>query len=166
MVADKPTFYLQSEHKLEISEDGKTWMRLAGGISELEPDGNEEVSQDAYLDGSESDVTGGQLVLALTGHRLVGDKAQDWLYARQFQYGGKRRGFTRWTLPGGKTQFTFASTFANIKGPSGAANGKGEIEFEIHSNEELVPNKVVAEVTKTNKELASEALGVERQVQE
>ncbi|MCD3486548.1 hypothetical protein [Streptococcus equi] len=45
MAADKPTFYLQSEHKLEISEDGKTWMRLAGGISELEPDGNEEVSQ-------------------------------------------------------------------------------------------------------------------------
>ncbi|MCD3526904.1 phage tail tube protein [Streptococcus equi] len=77
-------------------------MRLAGGISELEPDGNEEVSQDAYLDGSESDVTGGQLVLALTGHRLVGDKAQDWIYARQFRYGGKRRGFTRWTLPGGK----------------------------------------------------------------
>ncbi|MCD3372927.1 phage tail tube protein [Streptococcus equi] len=64
MAADKPTFYLQSEHKLEISEDGKAWMRLAGGISELEPDGNEEVSQDAYLDGSESDVTGGQLVLA------------------------------------------------------------------------------------------------------
>ncbi|WP_414603406.1 hypothetical protein [Streptococcus equi] len=24
------------------------------------------------------------------------------MYARQFQYGGKRRGFTRWTLPGGK----------------------------------------------------------------
>lgn len=151
---EKPIFYLQSEHKLELSGDGEEWMRVAGGIKGLEPEGNEEVDQSNYLDGAETDVTGGQAVLKCTGHRLVGDKAQDWIFARQFQYGNSRRGFARWTLPGGKTQFTFPCTVANIKGASGEANQKGEIEFEIHANEELVPNKVIAEVTKTNKELA------------
>lgn len=155
-MAEKRTFYLQSEHKLEISGDGKTWMRVAGGIKSLEPEGNEEVDQSPYLDGTESDVTGGQLVLKASGHRLVGDAAQDWIFERQFQYGAKRRGFARWTLPGGKVQFTFAATVANIKGPSGDANQKGEIEFEIHANEELKPNSEVAEVTKTNKELTRE----------
>ncbi|MCD3573403.1 phage tail tube protein [Streptococcus equi] len=90
-------------------------MRLAGGISELEPDGNEEVSQDAYLDGSESDVTGGQLVLALTGHRLVGDKAQDWIYARQFRYGGKRRGFYALDIARRKNTVYLCLYVCNIK---------------------------------------------------
>lgn len=157
MAAEKPTFYLQSEHKLEISENGTTWMRVAGGIKSLEPEGNEEVDQTAYLDGAESDVTGGQCVLKCSGHRLVGDKAQDWIFERQFQYGAARRGFARWTLPGGKVQFTFPMTIASIVGPSGDANQKGEIEFEIHANEELKKNARVEEVTKTNKELATEA---------
>lgn len=151
--AKKPVFYLQSEHKIELSADGKAdWMRVAGGISSVEPDGNEEVSQDAYLDGTESDVTGGQIVLTLSGHRLVGDKAQDFVADKMFVYGDARRCYCRWTLPGNAKQFTFPCTLANIKGPSGEANEKGEFEFEIHANQALKANAQIAQVTPTNKE--------------
>lgn len=153
-------FYLQSEHKLEISANGTSgWMRVAAGIKSFEPEGNEQVDQSSYLDGDETDITGGQLVLKLSGHRAVGDAAQDWIFDRQFTYGASRRGFARWTLPGGTVQFTFPCTIANIKGASGEANQKGEIEFEIHANATLTKNTTVASVTKTNKELATEKTG-------
>lgn len=148
-------FHLQSAHKFEIWT-GAAWARLAAGITSFEPDPNEETSQDYYLDGNgaaETDVTGGQLVITFEGHRLTGDKAQDYIFSKQNMYGTNRKTRFRWTLPDGKIQFEYPCTIANIKGSSGEANEKGEIEFEIHANGFIKPNEEVAPVTQTDAEI-------------
>ena len=135
-------FYLQSAHMFEIQtgEDGTSgdpiYSRLGAGISNVDPQGNDEIDQTPYLDGegfASSDVTGGQVTLAFSGHRLHGDEAQDYIFSKAYEYGSARRTKFRWTQPDGSV-LEGDATIANITGPSGDANTKGEISFEIHFN--------------------------------
>lgn len=135
---DEETFFLQSDHMFEIQtgEGEDSYARLGAGLSDVDPQGNDEIDQTPYLDGSgfaSSDVTGGQVTLAFSGHRLHGDPAQDYIYSKAYSYGKARRTNFRWTQPDGSV-LEGDATIANITGPSGAANGKGEIGFEIHFN--------------------------------
>ena len=131
-------FLLQSKNKLEINTtpdaEEPTYARLAAGITDLEPDPNEEIAQDVYLDGDgfgESDVTGAQLIVSISGHRKYGDPAQDYIYGLQMELGPARRTTFRLTLPDGAT-YEGPCTIANIVGPGGAAGERGAISFEIH----------------------------------
>ena len=142
--SDEKVFHLQSAHTFEIQTgvDDVTsepiYSRLGAGLSSVDPQVNEEVDQTAYLDGggfSSSDVTGGQVTLVFSGHRLTGDPAQDFIYSKQFSFGKSRRTNFRWTQPDGSI-LEGDATIANITGPSGDANTKGEISFEIHFNGE------------------------------
>lgn len=133
-------FLIQSNHKIEINTDPtgveESFVRLAAGITGLDPDVNDEVSQDRYLDGdgfAESDVTGAQLILTLSGHRLYGDPAQDFIYSKLLEIGPSRRTGLKWTLPSGEV-FEGNVTITGITGPSGEAGEKGEIGFELHFN--------------------------------
>jgi hypothetical protein len=133
-------FELMNAHVFEIDTTPEgteaTLARLAVGITNVEPNNNEELSQDRYLDGSgygETDVIGAQTVLAFTGHRNYEDAAQNYIFGKALELGSARRTEFTWTEPdGGK--FTGSCTIANISGPSGAAGAKGEISFEIHFN--------------------------------
>jgi len=114
----------------------QTMARIAEGISDVEPGNNEEVDQTAYLSGqgySSSDVTGGQMILTFSGHRDYDDPAQNYIYSLIPEFGEKRKTDFEWITPSGET-FEGNATIANIEGPSGAANAKGEISFEIHFN--------------------------------
>lgn len=131
-------FLLQSKSLLEIDitpeEEEPTYARLARGISSFEPDPNEEIAQDNYLDGDgfgETDVTGAQLIVSVDGHRLYGDSAQDFIYGLQMELGPKRRTSFRLTMPDGAI-FEGPCTIVNIAGPGGSAGEKGAISFEIH----------------------------------
>lgn len=132
---------LQSEHQFEIRTDPEAvgagvFAVLAAGITSFEPSFNEEVAQDQYLDGDgygSSSVTGGQLVISFEGHRKYGDEAQDYIYGLKYSLGTGRETEFRWTEPDG-TITTGDVTIASIEGPSGDANSKGEISFEIHFN--------------------------------
>lgn len=129
-------FPLMYEHTFELETAASTWSPLAGGINNVEPSGNEELAQDKYLDGGgfgETDVIGGQLTLAFSGHRKYGDAAQDFIFSKTLSLGNARRANFRWTQPDGSV-FTGSATIANISGPSGDAGAKGEISFEIHFN--------------------------------
>lgn len=133
-------FLLQSKHLLEIDTtpgtDPGSFERLGAGITNMEPDPNDEVSQDRYFDGegfAETDVIGAQLVLTFSGHRKYGDPAQDYIYGLLLEPGPARRTNFRWTLPDGKS-YEGPVTIAAITGPSGEAGAKGEIGFEIHFN--------------------------------
>ncbi|SEP56830.1 hypothetical protein SAMN05216232_0181 [Virgibacillus subterraneus] len=135
------SFLLQSKNKLEINTtpsatgtDSQTWSLLAKGITDMEPDPNEETQQDNYFDGDgfgETDVTGAQLIVSVSGHRFYGDAAQDFIYGLQMELGPARRTDFRLTLPDG-SMFEGACTIVNIVGPGGAAGEKGAISFEIH----------------------------------
>lgn len=135
---------LQFQNKFNInttpSVDGtpgsETMARLARGIMSVEPANNEEVDQTPYLDGegyASSDVTGGQLVLSVSGHRDYADAAQNFIFSRQFEFGNARKTDFEWETPSGE-KIEGNVTIANIEGPSGDANTKGEISFELHFN--------------------------------
>mgnify|MGYP001393493218 FL=1 len=141
-MAETEGFLLQSSHILEINttpgapEGEETFERLAAGISSMEPNPNDELSQDRYFDGDaygETDVIGAQLVLTFSGHRKYGDPAQDFIFGTLLDLGPGRRTDFRWTLPDGG-RYEGPVTIANITGPSGDAGAKGEIGFEIHFN--------------------------------
>jgi len=131
-------FLLQSKYMIEIDtnpENGtESYAKIAKGITSVEPDPNEELAQDTYLDGDgfgETDVTGAQLIVSFDGHRYYGDPAQDYIYSKQMGLGPERRTNFRMTLPDG-SEFEGPCTIANIAGPGGEAGNKGEISFEIH----------------------------------
>jgi hypothetical protein len=130
---------LQSQHLFEINVTPggtPTYERLAAGLNNFEPSMNEEVAQDTYLDGdgfASSTVTGAQLIITFSGHRKYGDPAQDFIFENMLELGASRETDFRWTLPDG-AKIEGPCTIANIEGPSGDANTKGEISFEVHFN--------------------------------
>ncbi|MED4447446.1 phage tail tube protein [Bacillus thuringiensis] len=138
----KSGLVLQSQHKFEINTkpDATTgqgvYSRVGAGLNNFDPQNNENVLQDTYLTDegySTSTVAGAQLIITFSGHRKFGDAAQDFIFSKQLDLGEARETDFRWTLPDG-AMFEGPCTIANISGPSGDANAKGEISFEIHFN--------------------------------
>jgi len=140
LFAGEDEFHLQSDHMFEIdtTPDGEeeTLEELAVGISDFDPAPNDEIDQTQYLSGKgfgSSDVTGQQLVISFEGHRFKGDPAQDYIFGLQNKVGKARKTKFVWTKPDGSS-IEGDVTIANITGPSGPANEKGAISFEIHFN--------------------------------
>ena len=133
-------FELMNKNKFEINTtpgiSPGSYALIAAGITNVELNNNEELSQDRYLDSDgygETDIIGAQLVLTFSGHRKYGDPAQDFIFGTLLELGPNRRTEFRWTEPDGGV-FEGECTIANITGPSGDAGAKGEISFEIHFN--------------------------------
>ena len=131
---------VQSKHLFEINtEPGASpgnFVRLAAGFNSFEVALNEELDQTHYLDGdgyATSTVMGAQLTITFTGHRKFGDPAQDFIFSRAAEIGNERETEFRWTLPSGEV-FEGSCTIAEVSGPSGDANAKGEITVAIHFN--------------------------------
>ena len=131
---------VQSKHRFEINiEPGAepgNFVRLAAGFNSFEPALNEELDQTHYLDGdgyATSTVMGAQLTITFTGHRKFGDPAQDFIFSKAMEIGNERETEFRWTLPTGEV-FEGPCTIAEVSGPSGEANAKGEITVAIHFN--------------------------------
>jgi len=113
-----------------------TWVRLAVGISTGEPDNNESLAQDTYLDGdgfASTDVIGGQHIVSFTGHRVVGNVAQDYIAAMKLELGDARKTHLRYTDAAGN-QISGSVTLANIKDGGGDAGAKKDFTFEAHFN--------------------------------
>lgn len=116
----------------------RTWAWVGPGISNMDPNGNEKIDQSEYYDGggmAASDVTGGQLVLSVSGHRRYGDPFQDFVASLSYAYAEARKTRFRLTNPDGRV-VTGKCTLANIKafGPAGDANAKSDFSVEIHCN--------------------------------
>lgn len=132
---------LQSQHLFKINTtpniaEAGTMARLAAGLNNFAVSGNEELDQTHYLDGDgfgSTDIMGAQLVITFSGHRKFGDPAQDFVFSLLMELGENRKTDFEWTLPSGE-KFAGPCTIANIEGPGGDANNKGDISFEIHFN--------------------------------
>lgn len=153
----KKGFALNSENKFEIDTtplgQQETYVRVAGGLNNFDPQWNEELDQTQYLDGDgygSSDVTGAQLVISFEGHRNYGDAAQDYIASLQPLLGESRKTNFRWTQPNGD-QFAGNVTVANIVGAGGDANAKTAFSFEVHFNGKPVftPAEEVTQTTET-----------------
>lgn len=139
-MADKE-FVLNFKNKYFLDTSGgadgaEVWSPLAAGIQNVSWAGNEVIDQSQYYDGgglASTEVTGGQWVASVSGHRVIGDAAQDFVFGLMLEYGAKRKTKLKWERPDGKT-VTADVTIANIADAAGDANAKDSISFEIHCN--------------------------------
>lgn len=118
------------------TESEPTWARLAAGITNVEPNGNEKIEDSEYYDGegmAATEVTGGQLVYTVTGDRKMGDAAQDYVVGLAYVYGNARKSNIKVEHADGRV-ITGACTIANIQDAGGDANAKGSFGCELRLN--------------------------------
>jgi len=124
--------------EIDTTPDGgsRTWARLGRGISGFTPNLNENKDQTAYLDGNgwgSSDVIGKQLTYDATGHRVVGDTAQDYIAGKYLALGDDLKTNFRAFNSRGATR-SGVCTINNIVIGGGDAQGKKEFSFSIDIN--------------------------------
>ena len=115
----------------------ESWAVLGKGFKNIAATLNEVIYQATYLgdDGwASSEVTGGQLTVTLTGDRVYGDAAQDYIFAaeRQFGFGDARK--TQFKIENAQYELTGNCTLANITDAGGDANTVDAITVLIHFN--------------------------------
>lgn len=111
------------------------WAWLAGGINTVTPSPNETIANDAYYDGggfTETEVTGKQVQLAVSGNRKVGDPAQDFVAGKFWQFGNAVKTRVIWIENG--VPVVAKATLTNVVPTGGAANAKQTFSFTIAFN--------------------------------
>jgi hypothetical protein len=138
----KKEFPLNYKNKYEIctepTKDEQTakWEVIGAGISTVDPAFEDETDDTSYYDGQgfgSETVTGVKASLTFSGHRQLGDPAQDYVIGMAFEVGAKRETKLRWTQTDGK-QITGDVTISGIKGTGGDANAKQDFEFKASFN--------------------------------
>lgn len=125
-------FSIMRENFFEIditpgASGGSTFVRFGAGIKNIEPNPNEQVQTDTYMDsdgGSETTVLGNSYVLSCSGDRDTADAAQNYIVGLEFEFGDARKTTLKWRHTDGRA-ITVPITIANIKG-SGAEAGQKE----------------------------------------
>ena len=129
-----PEIVLNYDYVLQINttpeaETG-TYADVKKGFDNIAEALNEVVEQSSYLgDGGygSSEVTGGQLILTLTGKRYTGDPAQDYIFsdAVYYNWGKARKTDARLICPDGSV-ISCPVTLAKVTRSGGAANFNGK----------------------------------------
>lgn len=143
---------LNYEYGLKIlvpDEDGSTAtpQPIARGFDNITEAINEVLYQSNFLSDSgwgSSYVTGGQLIFTLSGVRVKGDAAQDYIFSDKvyFGFGTARDVQLLVTIPnqdpedpsGKPLNLTCSATLAKITRSGGAANQPTAISVEVHVN--------------------------------
>ncbi len=115
-----------------------TMADVAAGFDNITEALNEVLYQGSFLcdEGyGSSFVTGGQLIITLTGVRMVGDTAQDYIFsdAVYYNWGKARQTNIKMICPDGTT-ITCPVTLAKISRSGGASNTATAVSVEIHFN--------------------------------
>ena len=111
------------------------WAWVASGINNNTPSANETTSSDAYYDGggfTETDVTGKQVQLAVSGFRKVGDPAQDYIEDLFFKFGNAVKTRVIWIK--NNIPVIAKCTISSIVPTGGAANAKQTFSFNVDFN--------------------------------
>lgn len=145
MAASAKIFKENWENKLEIDISSNksiddvskaTWKPLAAGITGMTPSAQETATTTAYFDGegfSEHNVTGKSLQFQITGQRLEGDEAQDYIAGKFTAIGDELRTLARWTDTQGNT-LVFVATLQAIVPFGGNANVNQTFSFTLAAN--------------------------------
>lgn len=149
--SDKEAFHLQHNFRFGIAKttptDPTAWseyMAVAGGITEIEVESNEETETDFYYDGGgmgETSVIGMTKTWTFEGHRKYGNPAQDYILDELSHTMGDSRKVYFFVRFPNDIILHAPATVSEIKDPSGSANTKGEISFAISFDG--LPNKVM-----------------------
>lgn len=114
----------------------ENWVAIKKGITNITQGNNETVDQKQYMDGlgfATSDITGEQIILSVSGDRIIGDAGQDFILSLQHELGCNRKSQAKFIDAEGNYKLG-GVTIANIVPPGGDAASKGAISFEIHYN--------------------------------
>ncbi len=110
-----------------------TYARLAKGITSAVDSHNDSTDDTAYLDGGgygNSDVIGKQYTLAVSGHRVIGNTAQDYIVGLQGEFGDDAKTTVRYTRPNGH-RTTAKVSATEIVDAGGDANAKTEFSVNF-----------------------------------
>ena len=137
-----PDIILNYDYELSINTtpagQTSTMAEIKAGFDNIAEALNEVLYQNSFL-GDEgygsSYVTGGQLIVTLSGVRMIGDTAQDYIFSDEVYYnwGKARQTDISMTCPDGTT-ITCPVTLAKITRSGGAANNATAVSVEIHFN--------------------------------
>lgn len=140
---ERTHFDLNFKNSLEIDINGGTdldndkananWAKLSRGISTITPSAADKTDATPYWDGegfSDTEVTGKNITFALSGHRVMGDPAQDYVASHFLDIGDKLRTLARWTDPAGNVVESVA-TMTSIVPFGGAADVKQTFSFTL-----------------------------------
>lgn len=151
-------FLLNFKNKVEIDISGHTSLEdveqaefalLASGISTITPAAADTTDATAYYDGggfTDSSVTGKNITFALSGHRVFGDPAQDYIAKHFLSIGDELRTLARWTDAKGN-QVQSVVTMTSIVPFGGAANAKQTFSFTLAFNGKPSLKEADAEAT-------------------
>ena len=123
-------FSLNNRVQVEVDStplgSSRTWLKLAAGITSAVDSHNDSTDDTAYLDGGgygNSDIIGKQYTLAITGHRIIGNPAQDYIMTLQGEFGDDAKTYVRYTRPNGHRTQAYV-TASEIVDAGGDANAK------------------------------------------
>ena len=142
MPETKPDIALNYDYALKINTtpnaEAATMAEISKGFDNITEAINEVLYQASFLGDKgygSSYVTGGQLIVTLTGMRFVGDAAQDYIFsdAVYYEFGKARETDIEMSCPDGSA-ITCPVTLAKITRSGGAANNGTAISVEIHFN--------------------------------
>lgn len=111
---------------------------VAAGFDNITEAINEVVSQFSFLADKgwgSTYVTGGQYIFTLSGYRVVGDTAQDYIFSNETYgaFGKARESKIKITTPDGLI-IECPVTLAKITRSGGASNSPTAVSVEIHTN--------------------------------
>lgn len=125
----------------DIADIGKAdFQPLATGINNITPANGATTTSDAYYDGggnSQTDVTGLNISYATTGHRKIGDAAQDFVASKFYAKGDAVKTLVRVREQGVTGNKVGECTLTNIVGWGGAPNAKQTFSVTVNVNGEL-----------------------------
>jgi hypothetical protein len=125
--------------KIGVSQQTSTWTyaELAKGIDNIAEALNEVVQQYFFLsdDGfARNHVTGMAPAFTLTGRRMMGDQAQDYIFGKKYNLDTERQSSFQLSYTNGEgdtVELTCDCTICNIQEWSGATTDDSAISFEI-----------------------------------
>lgn len=111
----------------------RTYVKLAKGITSAVDSHNDSTDDTAYLDGGgygNSDVIGKQYTCAVSGHRVIGNPAQDYIVSLQSEFGDDAKTWIQYTKPNGLRITAYVSA-TEIVDAGGDANAKTEFSVNF-----------------------------------
>ena len=128
--------------KMSIDTSGGTsesYAEIGDGIENMAEALNEVVNQFYFLSNqgfARNRVTGMAPTVTLTGRRVIGDEAQDYIFSKKFGLGDERESKIKIEIPKGENNevITCPCTIANIQEFSGNTTDNSAISFELRFN--------------------------------
>lgn len=138
----KPDVVPVHKYKVEIdttpSGQSRTWTELCAGINNISEALNETIQQYFFLCGkghAVNYVTGMAVAVTLTGVRVAGDTAQDYIFGKKYELMSDRDTHLKITKDGTTPQIISANvTFCNLSDVSGGTTDGSAISMELRFN--------------------------------